>query len=109
MKLFYENISQNDMVPVEAPLEAVLDQALDVFERLPEDDGSSFGLITDEQISIQFYKFNRFLWRAEIPDKENDGFWTAVCSPNQIKVILKKLFDGEPAFSVYAFEFEKNH
>lgn len=107
MKLFYENISQNDRIPIEFPLEAVLEQALDIFEQLPEDDGSSFGVITEEGFLIHFYKFNQFMWKAEIPDKEKNGFWTAICNPNQLKRMLIKLFNGESPFELIDFEFEK--
>lgn len=106
MKLFFENITQNERIPIDSPLEAILEQAMDLFEQLPEDDGSSFGLLTDENLIIHFYKFNRFMWRIEIPYKAQNGFWQAVCNRNQVKRILKDLFSGVDPFSVCKFEFE---
>lgn len=109
MKLFFENITQNERIPVETALDAVIEQALDVFKQLPEDDGSFFGLITESAIIIQFSKFNRFMWLAEIPDKEKQGSWQAVCNKNQVKRILKELFEGVNPFSVCEFKFESHN
>lgn len=109
MKLFFENISQSESISVKQPLEAAIEQALDVFERLPEDDGSSFGLITNRDVIIQISKFNRFMWLVEIPEPEKKGSWQAVCNRNQVKRALKELFDERDPFLVCDFKFESFH
>lgn len=109
MKLFFENISQSDSISVKQPLEAAYEQALDVFEQLPEDDGSSFGLITDRDVIILISKFNRFMWLVEIPEPEKKGSWQAICNRNQVKRALKDLFDERDPFLVCDFKFESFH
>lgn len=109
MKLFFENISQSERIPVEQPLEAAFEQALDVFELLPEDDGSSFGLITDRNVVIQISKYNRFMWLVEIPEPEKNGSWQAICNRNRVKRALKELFEEKDPFLVCDFKFESFH
>lgn len=106
MKLFFENITEDVKVPMDFPLDAVLEQAIEIFEKLPEDDGSSFGIQTDENIAVQFSKYNQFLWLVEIPDVSKHGVHQAICNRNQCIRILEDLFSGVDAFSVTKFKFE---
>jgi len=105
MKLFFENIADDVKVPMDFPLEAVLEQALEIFEQLPEDDGSTFGIVNDQEIVVQFSKYNKFMWLVEIPDVSKHGVHQAVCNRNQCLRILEDLFSGANPFSVSEFKF----
>ncbi|MFA5619948.1 MAG: hypothetical protein WDA08_06565 [Weeksellaceae bacterium] len=107
MKLFFENITENNRVPVESPLEATLSQALEVFEFLPENDGSSMGIVNDEQVIFQISKFNRFLWLVEIPEESKEGSWQKICSQSRCRKIIEEIFQGVDLLQVYDFKFEK--
>lgn len=106
MKVFFENISADMKISMDFPLEAVLEQALDVFEQLPENDGSSFGIVTETETVVQFRKFNSFMWLVEIPDTSKHGVHKAICSRNQCIRIIEDLFSGVDAMSVTEFKFE---
>lgn len=106
MKLFFENISEQMKVPVDFPLDAVLEQALDIFEQLPEDDGSTFGIVNDNNIVLQFSKFNKFLWLVEIPDIPKNGIHQAFCNRNQCIRLIEDVFSGADPFTLLEFKFE---
>ncbi len=106
MKLFFENITEDFKVPMDFPLEAVLEQALEVYENLPEDDGSSFGIINDVNILVQFSKYNSFMWLVEIPDVSKHGVHQAICNRNQCIRIIEDLFSDADAMTVTQFKFE---
>lgn|SRR5690554_2360523 len=105
MKLFFENVTQSEKVPLDFPLEAVLEQALEVFESLPEDDGSVMGIVTEQEVVLQFSKYNKFMWLVEIPDMSKHGVHQSICNPNQCVRLIEKLFSGADPFSVCEFEF----
>lgn len=105
MKLFFENIREDFKIPMDFPLEAVLEQALEIFEQLPEDDGSTFGIVNEQNTVVQFSKYNRFMWLVEIPDLPNHGVHQAISNRNQCIRILEDLFSGADAMSVAEFKF----
>ena len=106
MKLFFENITEDIKVPMDFPLEAVLEQALEIFEQLPEDDGSSFGIVNDQQIVVQFSKYNRFMWLVEIPDVSKHGVHKAICNRHQCVRLIEDIFSGADPFFLVEFKFE---
>lgn len=106
MKVFFENISEEIRVPSEEPLESALEQALDIFDNLPEDDGSSFGLLNDNEISIQFFKLNKFLWLVEIPDSNRKGVYRAMVNKSKCIKLITAFFSDRDPFEICSFEFE---
>lgn len=106
MKLFFENITENHKVSMDFPLEATLEQAIDVFEELPQNDGSFFGLITKVNKMVLFKKFNRFFWLVEIPDFEQHGNYQALCNKNQCIRLLSAMFAEKDPQEVIDFVFE---
>lgn len=106
MKLFFENITEQEKIPMDFPLDAVLDQALDLFEQLPQDDGSSFGIVNESKTVVQFSKYNKFFWLVEIPDTSKHGVYHALLNQNQCTRLIENLFLGEDPFSVNEFKFE---
>ena len=106
MKLFFDNITEQEKIPMDFPLDAVLDQALDLFEQLPRDDGSSFGIVNENNTVVQFSKYDKFLWLVEIPDTSKHGVYQAFLNQNQSIRLIENLFLGEDPFSVNEFKFE---
>lgn len=106
MKLFFENITDNMKIPMDFPLDAVLEQAMDIFEQLPEDDGSSFGIVNDKNIVIQFSKYNKFLWLVEIPDMSRNGIHQSFCNRHQCIRLIEDIFSGADPFTLSEFKFE---
>lgn len=108
MKLFFENISACERISRSFPLESSVEQALEIFENLPENDGSSMGFIDSNNILIEFQKFNQFLWLIEIPVFSENGSFQAVCNRHQCKRVIKQLFQGVDPFLTCDFEFQSN-
>lgn len=106
MKLFFENISERVKVPVDFPLDAVLEQALDIFDQLPENDGSTFGIVNEGGTVIQFSKYNKFLWLVEIPDIPKNGIHQAFCNRYQCVRFIEDIFSGADPFTLSEFKFE---
>lgn len=106
MKLFYENITEGEKIPIDFPLDAGIEQTLEIFDSIPENDGSSFGVVNDHGLVIQFHKYNKFMWLVEIPDLSKHGAYQAICNPNQCVRLLKEVFDGADPFGVFDFKFE---
>src|SRR5690606_2283844 len=106
MKLFFENITENLKVPVDFPLEADLEQALEIFEGLPEDDGSIFGILHENNVGIHVNKYNKFLWLVEIPDIPKNGIHQAFCNRHQCVRLIEDIFSGADPFSLVEFKFE---
>lgn len=104
MKLFFENITEKEFIPMEKALDAVPEQALDVFDQLPEDDGSFLGLLTDDGTCLQFSKFNRFMWLVELIDNPKKEKFKAICNPNQCRRIIIGIFDGKNPIDLADFE-----
>jgi len=106
MKLFFENVTEDEKVPMDFPLEAVLEQVLDLFGQLPESDGSSFGLVTDSNLVIQFSKYNRFMWMVEIPEIIKMGVHRAILNKYQCVRLIEDLYTGADPFTVCEFKFK---
>lgn len=108
MKLFFENISENHKVSMDFPLESTLEQALDVFENLPQMDGSTFGLLLEDGTLVQFQKYNRFFWLVEIPDFVQHGTFQALCNVHQCVRLLTEMFNGADPKEVFEFRFQSH-
>lgn len=106
MKLYYENITEEEKISVDFPLESSVEQALDVFENLPQYDGSSFGLVDENSLIVHFEKFNKFMWLIEIPMLSENGSYQAICNINQCKKLIKELFNDTDPFSIVDFDFK---
>jgi|SRR5690606_3956442 len=106
MRLFFENISEQVKVPMDFPLDAVLEQAMEIFEQLPEDDGSTFGLVNEQEVVIQFSKYNKFLWLVEIPDMSRNGIHQTFCNRQQCIRFIEDVFSGADPFRLSEFKFE---
>lgn len=108
MKLFFENLETGISVPFETPLEASLEQAVEIFDALPDDDGSSLGILYAEDLSVQFYRYNKFVWIVEIRDENKDGVYRSICNKNQCIRILEGLDEGINPFELSEFKFKEN-
>src|SRR5690625_612395 len=106
MKLYYENITEEEKISIDFPLDACVEQALEVFENLPQSDGSSIGLVDENDAVIYFEKFNEFMWLFHIAELSKHGSHQAICSLNQCKKLIKVLFNGVDPFVMIDFEFK---
>lgn len=106
MKLYYENLTEEERVSIEFPLDASVEQALEIFENLPEDDGSSFGLIDANRLIVHFVKYSQFMWMVDIPKLSENGSYEAIINLNQCKKLIRGMFNEENPLDIIDFEFK---
>jgi len=106
MKVFFFNTRTQEEIPDSQALEASVEQALEIFEKLPQDGGSFLGIINEDAIHIQFRKYNRFMWLIEIPVVTKNGNFVYVCHKDKCKRIIDQLFEGIDPLLLAEFTFE---
>lgn len=109
LKMYIYNYTHKVKVSIHKPLEASLEQALEVFDELPQTDGSYFGLINEKEICCQFSKYNKFIWLLEIPFPEKKGNYQIFLTPNKCKSIIHELFNGLDPLKIKGLIFESNN
>lgn len=107
MLLYFQDYTNNICVPTEAPLEASVWQALDIFNNISDDDGSYIGLVDEHQETLQFMKYNKYVWLIEIPKPHLGGSYQGYFTKNKCKKIISEIFDGLPLSQVSGLSFEK--
>jgi len=108
LKLYFQNYSKNFGVSIHQPLDCSMEQAIEVFEVLPQNDGSYFGIISENNITVQFSKYNKFVWLVEIPIPKRKGNYQIFFTPNKCKNLIKDLFLGFNPLKINGLMFEKN-
>ena len=86
MKLYYENITEEEKISLDFPLDACVEQALEVFENLPQSDGSSFGLVDENDGVIHFEKFNKFMWLVQFLNFQNTALIKRFVTSINVKI-----------------------
>ena len=107
MRLYFQNFGKNLCVPTASPLEASVWQALDIFNNLPEEDGSFLGLVDENEDSLQFMKYNKYVWLIEIPKPDLGGSYQGYFTKNKCRKIISEIFTGLPLSQVSGLSFEK--
>lgn len=107
MLVFFQDYTRDICVSSDAPLEASIWQVLDIFENLPEEDGSYIGLVDEDNETLQFMKYNRYVWLIEIPKPHLKGSYQGYFTKNKCKKIITEVFDGLPLSQVSGLSFEK--
>ncbi|MCB9201772.1 MAG: hypothetical protein H6604_01810 [Flavobacteriales bacterium] len=107
LEVYFWNYTDDIGVSVYKPLEASLEQALDIFTNLPERDGSYIGIVSEQGIKMQITKYNKFLWVLEIPVAEKKGKYQIFLTRNKVISLVKDLFDGFNPMKINGLDFEK--
>ena len=107
LKVFFQNFTNKMKVSIHKPLDAVLEQVLEVFEFLPQHDGSYLGIISEQEITIQFTKYNKFVWLIEIPIPEKKGSYQMFLTDHKCKRIITSIFEGINPLEINGLIFEK--
>ncbi len=107
MYVFFQNYSQRIGVSSKNPLEGSVWQVLEIFEHLPEDDGSFLGLQNEDKASIQISKYNKYVWLIEMPVPEKGGSFQGFYTRIKVKEIIESLFNGLPFHKIPGLTFEK--
>lgn len=105
VKLFFENRTDEISVSETEPLETALEQALEIFDNLPDEYESSFGLLNERDERLIFYKFNPFLWKLELSGSFDHKYF-ALCPVHRCRQFIIGLFSGASAFSLVDFKRE---
>lgn len=107
MRVYFKNYREKLSVPTSQPLESSVWQALEIFDNLPEEDGSFFGLVDQDNESLQFVKYNKYVWLIEIPKPQLGGAYQGYFTKNKCRRIIEEVFEGLPLSHVSGLSFEK--
>lgn len=108
LKIFLQNHSEKIHIPIHESLDASIEQTIDIFENLPQNDGSFLGLISVNGISVQLSKYNKFVWLIEIPVPRKKGMYQIFFTPNKTKKLIEELYQGIDPLKINGLTFEKN-
>ncbi|MDO5654826.1 MAG: hypothetical protein Q4G27_01655 [Flavobacteriaceae bacterium] len=107
MRVYFQNYREKTGVPTGKPLYGSIWQVLDIFDNLPEEDGSFIGIVDDDDESLQFMKYNKYVWLIEIPKPDLGGSYQGYFTKNKCRKIILEIFDGLPLSQVAGLSFEK--
>ena len=107
MRVYFQNYRDKTGVRTSRPLEGSVWQALDIFENLPEDDGSFIGIVDENGEALQFIKYNKYVWLIEIPKPDLGGAYQGYFTKNKCRRIMMEVFEGLPLSQVAGLSFEK--
>ena len=107
MQVFFQNYLKGIHVSALHPLDAMKEQVLEIFKELPEDDGSFLGVINDDNITIQFSNYNRFVWLVDIPIITKKGSYQVFLTKKKCQDLIIGLFSGLNPLKINGLSFEK--
>lgn len=108
MKVSFHNVNLEIEVAENAPLDASIEQVMDIFLHLPEDDGSFLTLINNDNIHTRFSKYNKFVWLVEIPVPMRKGIYQIFLTKRRCFILIEDIFNGVDPLSINGLMFEKN-
>lgn len=107
MRLYFQDYTNKINVLTHQALESSVWQALDIFNNLPEEDGSYLGLVDENNEALQFTKYNKYVWLIEIPKPDLGGSYQGYFTKNKCRKIISEVFAGLPLSQVTGLSFEK--
>lgn len=107
MQVFFQNYAWGIGVSSLNPLDALLEQALEIFENLPEDDGSFIGIVNEKNMRIQFSKYDRFNWLLDIPMINKKGTYQMFLPKEKCRSLISKVFSGLDPLKIKGLSFER--
>lgn len=107
MRVYVQNYRDKISIPTSRPLDGSVWQALDIFDNLPEEDGSFIGIVDEADEVLQFMKYNKYVWLIEIPKPDLGGSYQGYFTRNKCRKIISEVFEGLPLSQVTGLSFEK--
>lgn|SRR5690554_2633074 len=107
MRLFFKDFTNKIYVTRQEALESSVWQALDIFNSLPEEDGSFMGIVDENNEALKFAKYNKYVWLIEIPKPDLGGSYQGYFTKNKCRKIISEVFAGLPLSQVTGLSFEK--
>lgn len=90
------------------PLEGSLEQVLDMFDHLPQNDGSYLGIYSAQDIHCIISKYNKFVWLMEIYPKGKKGVYQIFLTTTKTREVIKELFAGLNPLKINGLSYESN-
>ncbi len=94
-------------VSIHEPMDAGLEQALEIYKWISQDSNSYMGLISKQGHTVEFSKYNKFVWKVEIPHKSKKGKYQIFLTPMKLKQLISDLFNGQNPMKINGLMFEK--
>lgn len=107
VSVFYYDNETGDAIDSLHPEVCSKQKALALFGVLSETRGSFFGLVDEDDTTLQFICINDEEWRVDKPvPKENGAYYSEALKDTCIKLI-GCVYDNIPVDKIVSFEFER--
>ncbi len=108
LRMYFTDFDAQMSISIHDPLYAGCEQSLEIFDRIAENSNSMMGFISEQGHTVQFSKYNKFVWLVEIPLKHKKGKYQIFLTPNKVKSLIYDLHEGFNPLKINGLMFEKN-
>ncbi len=107
LKIYFYDFENQIQLSIHEPLEASLEQTLEVYQSVSQNSNSYMGIISLQGHTVEFSKYNKFVWKVEIPHKRKKGSYQIFLTPTKLKNLIIELFEGKNPMKINGLMFEK--
>ncbi|MDO5509113.1 MAG: hypothetical protein Q4F57_00315 [Weeksellaceae bacterium] len=106
MLLYVSDHKRKLHIPQNAPLESSVWQAIELFDCLPESDGSYIGFIDLKYQVMRITKYNKYVWIIKVQQPQRHGSLQGYFTKYKCRRIISEIFGGVPMHRVEGLSFE---
>lgn len=107
VRVFYYDEETGDYIDSLQPEVCSKQKALSLFNVLTEIEGSFFGLVNNDNETMQFICVDDDEWRVDIPIPKKDGVLFCYTDKDACIELIKCLYDNIPITNYVQLEFER--
>ncbi|MBI1248244.1 hypothetical protein GC197_10460 [bacterium] len=105
MKYFYNDEAKETWIDGDDAEEVSLDKALEVWNSLTKTEGSFFGIVGPDELTLQFYWEDSETVSMDIPDPEKGGSLAKASTFEECTAAIKDTFAGQDPRQIEGLEF----
>ena len=107
VSVFYYDEETGDLIDSLHPEVCSRQKALSLFNVLTETRGSFFGMVNQDNTTLQFICLKENKWRVDIPVPEKGGSYYCIVQTETCIELIKCVYDGIPIDNFVKMEFER--
>lgn len=108
MLLYLSDYTRKLHISQNAPLESSVWQAIEIFDALPENDGSFIGFLDQKLHTLHISKYNKYVWLIQVRQPHRSGSLQGYYTKYKCKRIISELYGGVPMHKVEGLTFESD-
>ncbi len=93
MQIFYTDYDTDDFIEANNPKDVDLEKAINSFYDLTDSKDNFWGIITPNNLKLQFLFISTDKWLADIPDAERRGSYQKHLTYNECIVLIKYVYN----------------